>query len=205
MLIKNIQLLAPSFIIILIGVFLDCILGGPICELIIAFGLVNIPITYFRFFIWDFKATFLHLCSIMIGKTNTVVGIILTLVISFFVLVSIGYLRPSLDSTYRYKQINYEIGDEVLVGDYKHIAIDLDNATVVDTIPSEVGDGEHNGIFFADKYVLDNGKTVSRTQIFGKKDNMNGLLWIPKSYYYGSKYVIQCTYEFVKWAFTPES
>lgn len=187
-----------------------------IAVFLIILDVIAIPVTWFREIIWDFTIPFQKIFDTFArhpydtnksAKANFLLyrvgGTIFSCILSLLLIVTVGYLRPSKQDTYRYKQLEYEAGDTVKVGEHAFIGIDLYDATVIERIPGAYFDGDDDDLFYQDAYILDNGETVYRTRILGKVENRNGLLWIPKSYYYGTKYMFQSTGSLIKWALTP--
>lgn len=158
----------PAVIMMLLGAIIDYTLGWKIGEIIFVCGLLYMPVWEFRFAIWDFKKTFFKILNFFVKKTdNLIAGIMLGAVTFFLLLVTIGCVRPSLNDTYRYKQVDYEVGDTILVGDHKYIADGLYEAKVVSVKEATFSDGTPNPFFYEDEYTLDTGETVPRSRIFG--------------------------------------
>lgn len=161
----------------------------------------------FRFFVWDFTAPFsfiyrkctCHRIKSLSGKWNFLLfkigGTVLSCILSFLLIISIGYIRPRANDTFRYKQVHYEAGDHVLVGEVPYMAVGMKRDVVLKVVPETAKDGTVNRYYASYQYVLQSGKTVPHSRICGMEAPRDGLAWIPEAYFLGGKYLFQTTCE----------
>lgn len=199
-----IKLIKNGGIVCIIGVILSYIGLEKLGDIVAILGLVGMFLCLFRSLLWDYRKTALKMMNFFIERTGSQSsGIILGSLTFFLLLVTICGVKPSsnFDGTYRYKQIEYEVGDTVTYGTNKFIANGLKNAEVISIEKAVHTDGSPDLNFFEDVYTLSDGKIIYRSQVFGIREDMHGLLWIPKSYYYGAKYLLSCFFHFIKFLF----